>query len=163
MPYQDLAVGGTSGATPSNYTIVQPANLSFGGVAETPITTTNLSYGDASGTGFSSYDTSANLFTNLFSSFTGGGSGSSSTGSVGGGATVTPTVNTAAIDGATGFISNLQQQLGGILGSIGSTGDGPTMGPTQVAYQPAQDKGLDLPVILAILAVGGVIYYATKG
>ena len=94
------------------------------------------------------YDSSPGLFGQMF----GGGDSN--------GSRQPTTVNTAQVDGSTGFISSLGDRLGSILGAIGSTGDGPAQ-PQQVpvGYRGASTGGgLDGATILGVLAVAGVVY-----
>jgi hypothetical protein len=65
---------------------------------------------------------------------------------------------TAQLDGSTGFISNLRDQLGGLLANMGSTGDAaPVAQP--VAFGGSA-RGMDWQVIAGLVAVGGLAVYA---
>jgi len=155
-------------ATPAApaYPGVTNSNLTFGGVPEIGnLNSANLGYGPSvPKSTFSTYDRSPGLFSNLLSGLgfdmgTPAASGNAPTRPQ-----ARPQINTAAVDGTTGFISALQGQLGAILGNIGSSGDSPEAQMQAAGWGPEPEpQGLSMPVILAVLAVGGVIYYASKG
>lgn len=68
------------------------------------------------------------------------------------------TVNTAQINGQTGFITSLSRSLDAVLGYMGSTGDGQQA--QQVAY--TQPSGPNWGVVLFIAAGVGLVYYASR-
>jgi len=151
-PSGSTAPGSNSGGT---FPVANNADLSFGGSPDNPFSTVPLTFGNGGGGQVNTYETSPSLFGQMF----GGGS-------QGGGAARPTTVNTAQVDGSTGFISSLGDRLGGILGAIGSTGDGPAREQARpVQYRGASTGGgLDGATILGVLAVAGVVYVlATQG
>jgi hypothetical protein len=156
-----MLIQGPSGNTaPSfnsggNFPVANNADLSFGGSPDAGFSSVPLTFGNGGGGQVNTYDTSPSLFGQMF----GGGS-------QGGGGSRPTTVNTAQVDGSTGFISGLSERLGGILGAIGSTGDGPATGQqVPVQYRGASTGGgLDGATILGVLAVAGVVYVlSTQG
>lgn len=81
------------------------------------------------------------------------------------GGMVTPIISTAQVDGQTSYINTLTGQLQGVLSAIGSAGDA-VGGATPAAYTQSgvavDGKSLNVAVIAAVFAVGGLIYFATK-
>lgn len=69
------------------------------------------------------------------------------------------TVVTAPVDGQTGWIGGMKDALAGIMGVIGSTGDGQTQA-TPVAYQ--QSAGPNWALIAGAVLAAGAVYYAAR-
>ena len=180
MPLIDLGVGGT--ASPNKYATlaaqsagtksasgtkgyvgIQPTQLTFGGAAQptTPYNGMSFPNTPTGGSVFGATGAPAGFnWGSVVGGILGGTSTPAASGPAGGPAP-TSTV-TAQVDGSTGFISGLQDQLAGILGGMGSTGDAPAQA-YPVSYANNEQGGvLDLPVILAVLAVAGVFYAVYK-
>ncbi len=168
MPFGDLAVGSKTKA--------KPATLSFGGVPEvtSPPVTANLSYNRPS----PSTSIFSGFFTGNAADYVFGTPANSPATAVDvnrqtaiytqnaetrrAGGNITNTITTALRDGASAYRDTLKDKLGDVLSNIGSSGDATV---TQAAFgrDPEPQQGVLTPaVILAVLGVAGVIYFATQ-
>jgi hypothetical protein len=177
MPYQDLAVGGTSyGYAGTNN---PTPTLTFGSSAPvTPAlpTSTDLSFGSNAP---SMGGTIGNIWGNVSDFVLGTPTASDPrpvpqnvldiygqyADTMQAGGMVTPVVSTAQVDGQTSYVNTLTGQVQSVLAAIGSAGDA-VGGTTQAAYTQngvaVDSKGLSVAVIAAVLAVGGLIYFASQ-